>query len=41
MGYKVSWANDSSTALESVAKNDFDLILLDLMLGDEDSYNFV
>ncbi len=37
MGYKVSWANDSSTALESVAKNDFDLILLDLMLGDEDS----
>ncbi len=37
LGYKVSWANDSRTALESVKLNNFDLILLDLMLGDEDS----
>ena len=37
MGYKVSWANDSETALESIKNNSYDLILLDLMLGDEDS----
>ncbi|HAK44825.1 MAG TPA: sigma-54-dependent Fis family transcriptional regulator [Spirochaeta sp.] len=37
IGYKVAWANDSATALESVKNNKYDLILLDLMLGDEDS----
>ncbi|MBI9108823.1 MAG: sigma-54-dependent Fis family transcriptional regulator [Spirochaetales bacterium] len=37
MGFKTSWANDSLTAISSIGKNDFDLIILDLMLGDEDS----
>ena len=37
LGFKVAWTNDSITALESVRKNEYDLILLDLMLGEEDS----
>ena len=37
LGYKVSWATDSKTAFESIKNNNYDLILLDLMLGDEDS----
>jgi DNA-binding NtrC family response regulator len=37
MGYKTSWANDSKTAIACIEKNNIDLVLLDLMLGDEDS----
>ncbi|GGK07734.1 DNA-binding response regulator [Streptomyces camponoticapitis] len=38
-GYAVDWAGDVDSALEKLSVNDYDLVLLDLMLPDGDGFS--